>query len=389
MKNCFVYGFCLMTVFSLWSCSSDLESVISDSKLDQNVLSGRELGENLMKSFYNSVSRSSDVKDLSYPIYYGGAYLTDEGKLVVNVVNETSEEIKGDLVARCGGNGVVMNICEYSYSDLLGAARKMDDYLLSKNNMDNSLSFYGFSVCDKGNNIEVYLGDVSESNIQNFKKEVLEEPFLKFVQLEKPVLQSEILTGQSIVSGTRTYGSVGFRARRKDSHVVPVEGFVTAGHVVQRTGTYIYENESMSTPIACAEISQVSGDMDAAFCYSMNGYTFSNRLYSDFLSVNPKLSSYFVNDRVAIRGRHSASTGVITSTYATASFKWVSQGISVTLTGIVKMTCNSESGDSGCIVYTPDNMNIAGTLIGGVNNSNPSYFTPAARIVERYGLELY
>lgn len=34
-------------------------------------------------------------------------------------------------------------------------------------------------------------------------------------------------------------------------------------------------------------------------------------------------------------------------------------------------------------------MNIAGTLIGGVNNSNPSYFTPAARIVERYGLELY
>lgn len=41
------------------------------------------------------------------------------------------------------------------------------------------------------------------------------------------------------------------------------------------------------------------------------------------------------------------------------------------------------------IVYTPDDMNIAGTLIGGVTNSNPSYFMPASRTVEKYGLELY
>lgn len=36
-----------------------------------------------------------------------------------------------------------------------------------------------------------------------------------------------------------------------------------------------------------------------------------------------------------------------------------------------------------------DDMNIAGTLIGGVTNSNPSYFMPASRTVEKYGLELY
>lgn len=96
------------------------------------------------------------------------------------------------------------------------------------------------------------------------------------------------------------------------------------------------------------------------------------------------LLCYFKHD-----SNHSASTGYINSTYATSTFKWPSQGISVTLTGIVKMTCNSQSGDSGCIVYTPDDMNIAGTLIGGVTNSNPSYFMPASRTVEKYGLELY
>ena len=384
----FYYVILSMIAIALVSCTSELDE-INNTVHQQETLSGNELGANLMKSFQNAVSRSSEIKHLSYPSYYGGAYLNKEGKLVVKVVNKTSEEIEKDLITRCGGNGSIVDICEYSYSELLNAAEKMDNYLLSKKNADNPFEFYGFSICDTDNNIEVYLGDISESNIQDFKKEVLEEPFLKFVKSEKPAFLSEILTGQSIVSGTRSYGSVGFRAKRKDSHVVPVTGFVTAGHVVQKAGTYVYENESMSTPIGCAEISQTSGDTDAAFCYSMNGYTFSNHLYSDFLSVNPKLSSYLVNSKVAIRGRHSASTGYINSTYATSTFKWPSQGISVTLTGIVKMTCNSQSGDSGCIVYTPDDMNIAGTLIGGVTNSNPSYFMPASRTGKKYGLEFY
>lgn len=172
----FYYVILSMIAIALVSCTSELDE-INNTVHQQETLSGNELGANLMKSFQNAVSRSSEIKHLSYPSYYGGAYLNKEGKLVVKVVNKTSEEIEKDLITRCGGN---------------------------------------------------------------------------------------------------------------------------------------------------------------------------------------------------------AST-----------FKWPSQGISVTLTGIVKMTCNSQSGDSGCIVYTPDDMNIAGTLIGGVTNSNPSYFMPASRTVEKYGLELY
>ncbi len=38
----------------------------------------------------------------------------------------------------------------------------MDNYLLSKKNADNPFEFYGFSICDTDNNIEVYLGDISD-----------------------------------------------------------------------------------------------------------------------------------------------------------------------------------------------------------------------------------
>lgn len=55
----------------------------------------------------------------------------------------------------------------------------------------------------------------------------------------------------------------------------------------------------------------------------------------------------------------------------------------LSMIAIALVSCTSELDE------IPDDMNIAGTLIGGVTNSNPSYFMPASRTVEKYGLELY
>ena len=41
---------------------------------------------------------------------YGGAYLNNEGNMVVKVVNKTSEEIEKDLITRCGGNGSIVDL---------------------------------------------------------------------------------------------------------------------------------------------------------------------------------------------------------------------------------------------------------------------------------------
>jgi hypothetical protein len=112
----FYYVILSMIAIALVSCTSELDE-INNTVHQQETLSGNELGANLMKSFQNAVSRSSEIKHLSYPSYYGGAYLNKEGKLVVKVVNKTSEEIEKDLITRCGGNGSIVDICEYSYSE--------------------------------------------------------------------------------------------------------------------------------------------------------------------------------------------------------------------------------------------------------------------------------
>ena len=89
----FYYVILSMIAIALVSCTSELDE-INNTVHQQETLSGNELGANLMKSFQNAVSRSSEIKHLSYPSYYGGAYLNKEGKLVVKVVNKTSEEIE-------------------------------------------------------------------------------------------------------------------------------------------------------------------------------------------------------------------------------------------------------------------------------------------------------
>lgn len=55
----------------------------------------------------------------------------------------------------------------------------------------------------------------------------------------------------------------------------------------------------------------------------------------------------------------------------------------LSMIAIALVSCTSELDEIN------NTMNIAGTLIGGVTNSNPSYFMPASRTVEKYGLELY
>lgn len=63
----------------------------------------------------------------------------------------------------------------------------------------------------------------------------------------------------------------------------------------------------------------------------------------------------------------------------------------LSMIAIALVSCTSELDEINNTVHQqdPDDMNIAGTLIGGVTNSNPSYFMPASRTVEKYGLELY
>lgn len=372
MKKQFLFATALVTTFVIGACSSDFEEC-TEVGTYANEVSGDMLGQNLMSSFDNPITRSTDIKERCYPDYYGGAYMKSNGKLVVNIKNETPDVI-GDLTRRCKGNGFETKIVENSYTDLMAIAYKLDDFILNNKEVVTTLKFYGFDVVDETNNIVIRLGDTSEENIKSFTTKVMNAPCFEYVKSEPMVTQAgTIYSGQSLYYVS--WGSVGFRAMRSE-----VAGFVTAGHVAKTAGFEVFANSTDISGIGIIEITQTSGDMDAAFCSAINGYTPSNLLYDEFFSLTPSLATYYSGSTVYLNGRNNNSSGTISSLYATITAD------AVTLTGMIRANYTSASGDSGGVIYS-NNSEIAGTHIG--SDGTYRYFQPASRTVERYGLELY
>lgn len=385
MKTNFLYvGLAVM--FFLSACSSDsiMEEIDNSVLLETNVTKSSstfDVIRNLKESFKNNVTRTLDN---SYPSYYGGMYVNEDNILVVQIVGADSIAIKNDLALRAKSSQFQMNACKYSYNELLSTAKNLEAYMISHKEDPDNIKFYGFCIRDKENDIEIKLGDSSAGNIEKFKSLVLDKEYFSYSQSKQMVFESELLLGQSIYY--LSWGSLGFRARRTDGVVAPVDGFVTAGHVTKSVGTEIYADNQLSETIGVTELWRIGGNMDASFCRTTNNYAVTNQLYQDITSsVTPELASYAVGSTVNLRGRHNASSGVITTTYAT----WTISG--VTLSGLVGSYYQSQSGDSGGLIYTPDDMRIAGIHTAGAVDSGYGvrYFTPAEAIVSYFGLTLY
>ena len=373
MKKQFLFAMAFVTTFVMGACSSDFEEYSDLNETYANEVSGEMLGKNLMSSFDNPITRSTDIKERSYPDYYGGAYLKANGTFVVNVKNDTPD-VREDLIRRCKGSEFETRIVEYSYNDLMSIAYKLDDYILNNKEEVAVLKFYGFDVIDETNKIVIRLGDISEDNIKSFATKVMHAPCLEYIKSEPMIAQAgTIYSGQSLYYVS--WGSVGFRAKRSG-----VEGFVTAGHVAKAVGVEVFANTTDLSGIGMVEVTQTSGDMDAAFCSAINGYTPSNQLYDEFFSLTPSLATYYSGSTVYLNGRNNNSSGTISSLEATITTD------GVTLTGMIRANYTSAAGDSGGVIYSSDS-EIAGTHIG--SDGTYRFFQPASRTVERYGLQLY
>lgn len=85
-KLCKKLFIAFFAVLAITACSQDSllesENVISAQKTE---LQGRELANNLLASFGNSVTRNSE---LVYPDYYGGMYLDNAGTLVIMATSD-------------------------------------------------------------------------------------------------------------------------------------------------------------------------------------------------------------------------------------------------------------------------------------------------------------
>lgn len=120
---------------------------------------------------------STDTELASYPAYYGGAYINDEGKLVIKVRGNAMETgDMEDITAVLHQKDVEYEAAEYSYEELRAVYWTVTEYMLE----GNELKIGGVSVQEQENCVSVTLPELTEEVIARFRQEVCASPAIRF-----------------------------------------------------------------------------------------------------------------------------------------------------------------------------------------------------------------
>lgn len=117
---------------------------------------------------------------LDYPDYYAGAYIQEDGKLVV-LLTEVSKTHSDSICSLIRSSDVIFKTASVPYNDLVS---HRDDIIqtyesLKNNSLENRIaddlstllnSFIGIGIEEQNNRIVVTLTDTSAENIDSFRK---------------------------------------------------------------------------------------------------------------------------------------------------------------------------------------------------------------------------
>ena len=324
----------------------------------------------------------------SYPLYYGGTYISDDSSSVIlQIVKENIPE-STDSRALTTYNKIVnmdQNIkIEYvknSYSKLNEINNKLVKHYSSKSTDISNLSSHYVDIFS--NKVIVELLDNSSEKTLELKQNVLKETkdltseVIEFkIGRKQQNHATSLNAGQSIATnGIPNNCSMGYRVK-----INGVSGYITAGHCFNGTG----ESATGGTATRYKE----SGTVDAAFVQTTSSYTPTNTLaYKPFgiadlnATMSPVLS---VNTVVAKSGY---KTGYTTGQIKSLNYSGTYDGIY--FTNLIAANYSTAGGDSGGPVFTPGSSN---SLVAGINKGTSSYgsaFVNADQIYSAFGYIRY
>lgn len=174
----------------------------------------------LNKSFGDVVNRKAS----DYPDYYGGAFINDDGNLVIYVKGDV-DKYKEDFKKRAGTDEIYFKNCTYSYKELTEIMDTLNAYKLE--NQDDSIyaNFNNYAIVDAENRIVVELDNYDDEQIKAFKKQIIDSPAIEFKKASGKIeFLTTVKPGEEIITNN-SGGFVGYRAMRGS-----VAGFVIAGH---------------------------------------------------------------------------------------------------------------------------------------------------------------
>ncbi len=373
--------------FGTTALESDMDNLFVDMEYDnefyvtqtESIRLYNEMLEAFAEKTSTTYSLNSQTAEETYPEYYGGAYIDDNGELVVLVTEMTSPVNSEVRQVTDYSSQVSTELCEVSYNEMCYVI----DFLTSKINYLRNQGIIIASISDDILNGSVNVSIVELTTEKEDRvKALVNCDFLKFENSD--YIQNDVSSiggGYGIASDTGT-STVGFAA--EDAYYGG-SGIVVASHAFQEFGDTAYYNGEYVGFVwktayydgSTADASYITHDGDVDFTAVLNN---NGHIMSGSTIELP------VNSTVSICGNVTLySSGKVTSTNVTVNYS----NTGITFTKQVAATYSSQAGDSGAPILFYDGLygGKACYVLRGIHSGHNlstgiSFFTPYKNIVD-------
>ena len=371
--------------FSTTALENDIDNIFANIEYDnefyitqnESVKVYNEMLEAFSRESNQTYSLSSKNTGQNYPEYYGGAFVDDNGELVVLVTEITNSVNKEIYQVTDGSSQVSTELCEVSYNEMCYVI----DLLTDKIDILRKQGIIIESISDDimNGNVTVSVVDLNIEKEEIIRK-LIDCDFLEFENSKGFVDEESVGGGYGITSSSGS-STAGFAATLNGK-----KGLVVAGHAFPTVGKIAYYNGSQIGKVTVTSYKNNS-TADAAFIPATGNVSITAILKNNGHIMSGSTIDTPVNTTVYMFGNKSnLQSGKILSTNVTTTNK---EGIVFTK----QCTANysSQSGDSGAPVLFYEG-NFGGkscyTILGIHKGSSSSCktFSPYKNIVNELGI---
>lgn len=312
-----------------------------------------------------------------YPDYYAGAYLGDSEELVILTTDMNMAQNS------LSDSNVRFEMAEYSMNEL----RNIDDIIYNyiTNNKDEEITskISGFGIDEYQNKMSVFLTDISDEVLQEFREKIVDSEAVTFNKRDKLNFNATYHLGSQFYykKATSTFlYSMGFRAKRVVGGTT-YNGFVTAGHSMP-DGATIYS--AAGSRIGYVKGVSFGDGSDASFVCA-DSATISSKTTTGYdINGSDYVTSYLTR---AVVFKNGYATGQTTGRITNPNFSFVVD--SITVKNVVAADYEAKNGDSGGLVWMPFSN---GNLPAGVHSASGngvSCFVKVKTVVDKLGVTPY
>lgn len=326
------------------------------------------------------------TKEMVYPNYYGGMYINDDQKLVLQIVEENipnSGEIEYHKYSKITNiaDNIEIEYVKYSYNELKTIDDRIIEYFSSEYADYNNLAATYVDVYSNKVIVELKENTIEYQN--EFRAKVVDSKLIEFKQGQEAITAAnpgEAITVANTYNGNTKYGfcTRGFRVKLYNQ-----SGFLTSGHC---TGaSYVGTNVGVGTLVKY----KFGGKVDAAFIQT--GTSITNTLPSTVSGISTLNTLTFNSTSGQIIGMYGSvsggRTGTITNSSISVSANNDIGGVCALITDQVRTNVQAARGDSGGPVfslYKGESLGIVESIDG-----NDMIFTKLTNIASEFGVARY